>query len=80
MGAIGIFRKDLSKSILYSLRLPELAAYLYARTGCRAVRKRGGAEDTRKPRWFQTVKSDVPHFTDLGVRESDAIMGLKPLP
>jgi hypothetical protein len=66
------FSKDFSKSILYSVAAPgasqhlamlafDVAEFMDARV--REILARHG--------WFQTVLSDLPHFTFLGVKESD---------
>jgi hypothetical protein len=66
------FSKDLSKSILYSIAAPgtsqhiamfafDVNEFLDARV--RAILAAEG--------WFQTVLSDLPHFTYLGLDESD---------
>jgi hypothetical protein len=64
------FSKDLSKSILYSVAAPGASQHIFmlaldieqfANKDVRAILARHG--------WFQTVKSDLPHFTYLGVEE-----------
>lgn len=66
------FSKDLSKSILYSIAAPgtsqhimmlalDVDQFLDARV--RRILARHG--------WFQTVKSDLPHFTYLGLEERE---------
>lgn len=66
------FSKDFSKSILYSIAAPgtsqhiamlalDVEQFLNARV--RRILARHG--------WFQTVKSDLPHFTYLGLAEED---------
>lgn len=64
------FSKDLSKSILYSVAAPGASQHIFmlaldveqfANKDVRAIMARHG--------WFQTVKSDLPHFTYLGVEE-----------
>lgn len=66
------FSKDLSKSILYSVAAPGTSQHLsmlaldvsqYADARVRRILAAHG--------WFQTVKSDQPHFTYLGVDEKD---------
>jgi hypothetical protein len=73
------FSKDLSKSILYSVAPPgasqhlSMLAFDVAEFNDPAVRKI--LADTG---WFQTVTSDLPHFTYLGLREDQlAERGLK---
>lgn len=64
------FSKDLSKSILYSIAAPGTSQHIamlaldvsqFAQSSVRRILARHG--------WFQTVKSDLPHFTYLGVSE-----------
>ncbi len=66
------FSKDLSKSILYSIAAPgtsqhiamlafDVAEFLDPRV----------REILAKYGWFQTVLSDLPHFTFLGLKEED---------
>lgn len=74
------FSKDFSKSILYSIAAPgtsqhiamlalDVEQFLDARV--RRILARHG--------WFQTVKSDLPHFTYLGLAEKDLpSYGLRP--
>jgi hypothetical protein len=74
------FSKDFSKSILYSIAAPgtsqhtamlalDVSEFLDARV--RKILARHG--------WFQTVKSDLPHFTYLGLAEQDLpSRGLRP--
>jgi len=71
--ARGLFcSKDFSKSILYSVAAPGASQHLalvafdvaeFTNSSVRATLARHG--------WFQTVRSDLPHFTFLGVREQD---------
>jgi len=73
------FSKDLSKSILFSVAAPgasqhnfllALDVQQFANKEVRRILADHG--------WFQTVKSDAPHFTYLGVKESDLpALGLK---
>ena len=73
------FSKDFSKSILYSATAPGASQHLsmlavdlneYANPAVREVLARHG--------WFQTIVSDLPHFTFLGVAESELpALGLK---
>jgi hypothetical protein len=66
------FSKDLSKSILYSVAAPGASQHIFMlaldveQFGNKAVR-----DILAKHGWFQTVKSDLPHFTYLGVDEED---------
>ncbi len=73
------FSKDLSKSILFSVAAPgasqhnfllALDVQQFANKEVRKILADHG--------WFQTVKSDAPHFTYLGVKESELpALGLK---
>ncbi|CAN5483793.1 hypothetical protein BH10ACI3_BH10ACI3_29480 [soil metagenome] len=78
--SLGIFfAKDLSKSIIYSVAPPGTSQHLsmlaldvaeFDNPQVRAVLARHG--------WFQTVVSDLPHFTFLGTDESGlTALGLK---
>lgn len=66
------FSKDLSKSILYSVAAPgtsqhiTMLAFDVAQYGNARVRRILAAHG-----WFQTVKSDLPHFTYLGASDKD---------
>ena len=66
------FSKDLSKSILYSIAAPGTSQHIamlafdvmeFQNTRVRALLAKHG--------WFQTVRSDLPHFTFLGLKESE---------
>jgi hypothetical protein len=66
------FSKDFSKSILYSIAAPGTSQHIsmlaldvsqFADERVRSILARHG--------WFQTVKSDLPHFTYLGLAEND---------
>ena len=66
------FSKEFDKSILYSVAAPGTSQHLsmlamdvreHADTRIRAILARHG--------WFQTVYSDLPHFTYLGVPETE---------
>ena len=71
--ARGLFcSKDFAKSILYSVAAPGASQHLamlafdaaeFTNAQVRATLARHG--------WFQTVRSDLPHFTFLGVREKE---------
>lgn len=75
------FSKDFSKSILYSVAAPGASQHLsmlafdvteFENEGVREILAQHG--------WFQTVLSDRPHFTFLGLPEQDLSMrGLKPV-
>jgi hypothetical protein len=66
------FAKDLSKSIMYSVAPPGTSQHLsmlaldVAEFDIPRVR-----EILARHRWFQTVISDLPHFTYLGLAESE---------
>lgn len=66
------FSKDLSKSILYSIAAPgtsqHIAMLAFDVTEFENPRVR---EILAKHGWFQTVLSDLPHFTFLGHKEKD---------
>jgi len=66
------FSKDLSKSILYSIAAPGASQHIamlafdvseFDNARVRAILAKHG--------WFQTVLSDLPHFTFLGLKEKD---------
>lgn len=66
------FSKDLSKSILYSIAAPGTSQHIamlafdvmeFQNPRVRQLLAKHG--------WFQTVRSDLPHFTFLGLKESD---------
>jgi hypothetical protein len=75
------FSKDFSKSILYSIAAPGTSQHLamlaldveqFANERVRRILARHG--------WFQTVLSDLPHFTYLGLEEKDlTAKGLRPV-
>ncbi|HLN97476.1 MAG TPA: hypothetical protein VK208_03240 [Pyrinomonadaceae bacterium] len=75
------FSKDLSKSILYSIAAPgtsqHIAMLAFDVNEFDNARVR---EILAKHGWFQTVLSDLPHFTFLGLKEDDLPKyGLKPV-
>jgi hypothetical protein len=75
------FSKDFSKTILQSVAVPGASQHIFmlaldveqfSDLRVRQILAENG--------WFQTVKSDLPHFTYLGVKESDLpALGLKPV-
>lgn len=75
------FSKDLSKSVLYSIAAPGTSQHIamlafdvneFANSRVREILAEHG--------WFQTVLSDLPHFTYLGIPEDKlAECGLKPV-
>ena len=75
------FSTDFSKSILYSVAIPGASQHCFMlaldveQFANKQVRQIMAAHG-----WFQTVKSDLPHFTYLGVAESDlSSLGLTPV-
>lgn len=73
------FSKDLSKSILFSVAAPGASQHNFLLA---LDIEQFASKEVRKILadygWFQTVKSDAPHFTYLGVKESDLpALGLK---
>jgi hypothetical protein len=73
------FSKDLQRSILYSVAVPGASQHIFMLA--LDVEQFADARVRRilaKHGWFQTVKSDLPHFTFLGVSEDDLpLLGLK---
>lgn len=73
------FAKDLSKSIIYSGAPPGTSQHLSMLA--LDVEEHGDAvvrEILGRHGWFQTVVSDLPHFTFLGVKESELVgLGLR---
>lgn len=75
------FSKDLSKSVLYSIAAPGTSQHIamlafdaneFHNPRVREILSRHG--------WFQTVLSDLPHFTYLGLAENELPNhGLKPV-
>lgn len=73
------FAKDLSKSIIYSVAPPGTSQHL-SMLALDVQQNENSAirEILAKNGWYQTVSSDLPHFTFLGVPESDLPgLGLK---
>lgn len=75
------FSKDFSKSILFSVAAPGASQHNFMlaldveQFADKEVRKILAANG-----WFQTVKSDLPHFTYLGLKESELPnLGLMPV-
>ena len=66
------FSKDFSKSVLYSIAAPgtsqHIAMLAFDANEFRDDRVR---EILAANGWFQTVLSDLPHFTFLGLREDE---------
>jgi hypothetical protein len=66
------FSKDLSKSILYSVAAPGSSQHIaMLAIDINEFRNPRVRELLAKYGWFQTVKSDLPHFTFLGVSETN---------
>lgn len=75
------FAKDLSKSIIYSVAPPGTSQHL-AMLALDVKEHDNAAVRVllAKYKWYQTVVSDLPHFTYLGVTESELnALGLKKL-
>lgn len=75
------FSTGFNKSILYSVAAPGASQHIFMlaldvqQFGDKRVR-----EILASHGWFQTVKSDTPHFTFIGVEESELpSLGLKPV-
>lgn len=73
------FAKDLSKSIIYSVAPPGTSQHLsMLALDVKEFDNSRVREILAKHGWFQTVVSDLPHFTYLGVNESELPgLGLK---
>lgn len=73
------FSKDLSKSILYSVAAPGASQHIFMLAlDVRQFSDLKVRNILAKYGWFQTVASDLPHFTYLGVKENDLPqLGLK---
>lgn len=73
------FSKDLSKSIIYSVAPPGSSQHLSMLALDVSEHDDSKVRSTlAKHGWFQTVVSDLPHFTFLGVAENDLPkLGLK---
>ena len=66
------FSKDLSKSILYSIAAPGTSQHIAMLAfDVNEFENRRVREIMAKHGWFQTVLSDLPHFTFLGLKEKD---------
>lgn len=73
------FSKDLSKSIVYSVAPPGTSQHLSMLALDVKEHENGRVRDVlARHGWYQTVVSDLPHFTFLGVPESQlSALGLK---
>jgi hypothetical protein len=66
------FSKDLSKSILYSIAAPGTSQHIHMLAfDVNEFENSRVREIMAKHGWFQTVLSDLPHFTYLGLKEKD---------
>jgi hypothetical protein len=66
------FSKDLSKSILYSIAAPGTSQHIHMLAfDVNEFENPRIREILGKHGWFQTVLSDLPHFTFLGLKEKD---------
>jgi hypothetical protein len=66
------FSKDLSKSILYSIAAPGTSQHIHMLAfDVNEFLNPRVREIMAKHGWFQTVLSDLPHFTFLGLKEKD---------
>ncbi|MCA1578064.1 MAG: hypothetical protein LC794_11975 [Acidobacteria bacterium] len=66
------FSKDLSKSILYSIAAPGTSQHIHMLAfDVNEFENPRIREIMAKHGWFQTVLSDLPHFTFLGLKEKD---------
>lgn len=77
------FSKDLSKSILYSVAAPGASQHIFMLAlDVEQFANKKVREILANHGWFQTVKSDLPHFTYLGFTEESELraLGLKPVP
>lgn len=75
------FSTDFSKSILYSVAAPGASQHLFmVALDVEQFASKPVREILARHGWFQTVKSDLPHFTYLGLDESQLpARGLKPV-
>lgn len=73
------FAKDLSKSIIYSVAPPGTSQHLSMLAfDVKEFENEKIRTILAKHKWYQTVVSDLPHFTYLGVEESELpALGLK---
>jgi hypothetical protein len=66
------FSKDLSKSVLYSIAAPGTSQHIAMLAfDCNEFQDQRVREILAQHGWFQTVKSDLPHFTFLGLTEEE---------
>ena len=66
------FSKDLSKSVLYSIAAPGTSQHIVMLAfDCNEFLDERVREILAQHGWFQTVLSDLPHFTFLGLAEAE---------
>jgi hypothetical protein len=66
------FSKDFSKSVLYSIAAPGASQHLaMLALDVNEFRNLRVRQLLAEHGWFQTVLSDLPHFTYLGLKEKD---------
>ena len=66
------FSKDLSKSVLYSIAAPGTSQHIAMLAfDANEFQDRRVREILSQHSWFQTVLSDLPHFTFLGLEEAE---------
>ena len=66
------FSKDLSKSVLYSIAAPGTSQHIAMLAfDCNEFLDERVREILAQHGWFQTVLSDLPHFTFLGLAEAE---------
>jgi hypothetical protein len=66
------FSKDLKKSILYSVAIPGASQHNFMLAiDIEQFQNARVRQILADHGWFQTVKSDLPHFTYLGLKETD---------
>jgi hypothetical protein len=75
------FSQDLAKSVLYSIAAPGTSQHIAMLAFDANEFLDARVRETMAERgWFQTVLSDLPHFTFLGLPESELLQrGLKPV-
>ena len=73
------FSKDLSKTIIYSVAPPGTSQHLaMLALDVQEHHNREVREILARCHWYQTVISDLPHFTYLGISENELVnLGLK---
>ena len=74
------FSKDFTKSILYSVAPPGTSQHLFMLAiDIEQYPRRDVRDILASHGWYQTVKSDLPHFTYLGIKDKSELLkrGLK---